>query len=74
MNNLIKLIRDNRTELLNELTNIEMAQLNATELMGNMLGGYFIVDEENGILYIADNPDINLATKIWKWGNRRIRL
>lgn len=51
-----------------KLTTLEQAQLNAMELMSNMLGGHFVVDEENGIYYISDNPDINLAKKIWKYG------
>ncbi len=51
-----------------KLTSLEQAQLNVTELIANMLGGYVIKDEINGIIYIADNQDINIAQKIWKWG------
>ncbi|WP_333638513.1 hypothetical protein [Tissierella praeacuta] len=50
------------------LINYEQAQLNATQLMANMLGGYLIEDKEKGILYVADNSDLNNAIKIWKWG------
>ncbi|HZJ99082.1 MAG TPA: hypothetical protein VFC79_03705, partial [Tissierellaceae bacterium] len=55
-------------EVGNKISNLEQAQLNATELMANMLGGYKIEDKENGIIYIADNPILENATKIWKWG------
>lgn len=55
-------------EIGDKLTTLEQAQLDATELMANMLGGYFVKDEENGILYIADNPDIDKAMKVWVWG------
>lgn len=55
-------------EIGDKLTTLEQAQINATELMTNMLGGHIIEDKENGIIYIADNPDLELANKIWKWG------
>ena len=51
-----------------QLSTLEQAQLNAMQLMSNMLGGHLIEDKANGILYIADNPDLEQATKIWKWG------
>lgn len=49
-----------------KLTALEQAQLNATTLIANMLGGYAINAED--AFYIADNPDINQAQKVWKWG------
>ncbi|MEY8416659.1 hypothetical protein AAK964_10190 [Tissierella praeacuta] len=48
------------------LTNYEEAQLNATQLMANMLGGYMI--EDDGVIYIADSSNLANASKIWKWG------
>jgi hypothetical protein len=53
-------------EVGDKLTSLEQAQLNVTELIANMLGGYVIKTDE--ALYIADNPDISLAQKVWKWG------
>lgn len=53
-------------EVGDKLTSLEQAQLNVTELIANMLGGYVIYGED--AIYIADNPDINIAQKIWKWG------
>lgn len=50
----------------NKLTTLEQAQLNATELIANMLGGYAIVEEDS--IYIADNENLSLAQKVWKWG------
>lgn len=55
-------------EVDSKLSDLEQAQLNATELIANMLGGYIIEDKSNGVFYIADNPDINLAQKVWKYG------
>lgn len=49
-----------------KLTTLEEAQLQATELIANMLGGYAIKTEE--ALYIADNQDLSKAQKVWKWG------
>lgn len=49
-----------------KLTSLEQAQLHATELIANMLGGYAIQGED--AFYIADNPDLELAQKVWKWG------
>lgn len=49
-----------------KLTTLEEQQLQATELIANMLGGYAIKTEE--AFYIADNEDLNLAQKVWKWG------
>ncbi len=51
-----------------QLTNLEQAQLNATQLLANMLGGHFIEDKENGIFYIANHPDLSKATEYWKGG------
>ncbi|HBD63508.1 MAG TPA: hypothetical protein DC038_03630 [Clostridiales bacterium] len=49
-----------------KLTSLEQAQLNATTLIANMLGGYAVNADD--AFYIADNPDINIAKKVWKWG------
>lgn len=49
-----------------KLTTLEEAQLQATELIANMLGGYAIKTEE--ALYIADNQELSKAQKVWKWG------
>ena len=49
-----------------KLTTLEETQLQATELIANMLGGYAIKTEE--AFYIADNEDLQQAQKVWKWG------
>ncbi len=49
-----------------KLTTLEQAQLHATELIANMLGGYAIKADD--AFYVADNPDLDLAQKVWKWG------
>lgn len=49
-----------------KLTTLEEQQLQATELIANMLGGYAIKTEE--AFYIADNEDLQQAQKVWKWG------
>lgn len=49
-----------------KLTSLEQAQLNVTELIANMLGGYVVYGED--AIYIADNPNIDIAQKVWKWG------
>lgn len=54
-------------EIGDKLTTLEQVQLHNTELIANMLGGHLITDEE-GALYIADNPDLDQAVKVWKWG------
>ena len=53
-------------EVGDKLTSLEQAQLNVTELIANMLGGYVVTTDD--AIYIADNPDIEQATKVWKWG------
>jgi len=68
LNQIVRKIRQQDREYNEKITNLESAQLNAIEMMANMLGGHIIKNEESGIIYIADNPDILLATKIWKWG------
>ena len=45
------------------MSTLEQAQLNAMQLMSNMLGGHLIEDKANGILYIADNPDLEQAQR-----------
>lgn len=53
-------------EVGDKLTTLEEQQLQATELIANMLGGYAIKTEE--AFYIADNEDLSKAKKVWKWG------
>lgn len=49
-----------------KLTTLEQAQLHATEMIANMLGGHAIFTDE--AIYIADSEDLDEAVKIWKWG------
>lgn len=49
-----------------KLTSLEQAQLNVTELIANMLGGYAFYEADG--FYIADNPVLTNAQKVWKWG------
>jgi hypothetical protein len=49
-----------------KLTALEQAQLNVTELIANMLGGYAFYEADG--FYIADNPVLTNAQKVWKWG------
>ena len=53
-------------EVGDKLTTLEQQQLQATELIANMLGGYVIKTEE--AFYISDNEDLSKAKKVWKWG------
>ncbi|OZV10801.1 hypothetical protein CIW83_18460 [Tissierella sp. P1] len=64
-------------EVGDKLTNLEQAQLNATELMANMLGGYkttikYESDPDYARFgmgeFIHDSPQLSDSTKIWKWG------
>lgn len=55
-----------KKEVGDRLTTLEQLQLNATELIANMLGGYAIKGED--AFYIADNEDLSKAKKVWKWG------
>jgi hypothetical protein len=63
---LVEIKRRIDKEVGDKLTTLEQAQLNATELIANMLGGHAIPAAD--AFYIADNPDLELATKVWKWG------
>ncbi len=63
---LVEIKRRIDKEVGDKLTTLEQAQLNATELIANMLGGHAIPTAD--AFYIADNPDLELATKVWKWG------
>lgn len=53
-------------EVGDKLTTLEEQQLQATELIANMLGGYAIKTDD--AFYIADNEDLSKAMKVWKWG------
>ena len=46
-----RLIKNN--DITKELNDIELARLNAMELMANTLGAYLIVDDEDGSIYIS---------------------
>lgn len=66
MANLLNRIREDKTKVESDLTDLENRILQATQMIAGALGGYaFKID---GAYYIADNPDINLAQKVWKWG------
>lgn len=49
-----------------KLTTLEQAQLHATEMIANMLGGHAIFTDD--AIYIADSEDLDEAVKVWKWG------
>lgn len=66
--NVVQKIENNRVEVEDKLTSVEQAQLNAMELLSNMLGGHLIIDEENATIYIANSPDLAKATEWWQWG------
>lgn len=63
---IINIVRQELKPIGNQLTTLEQAQLNATELIANMLGGY--THFEADAFYISDNPVLANSTKIWKWG------
>lgn len=44
------------------------AQNEATETIRHPFGGYIYFDENEGCMYIMDDPDVNSAQSIWKWG------
>jgi hypothetical protein len=49
-----------------DFTDMEKAINSSTNLIANMLGGYAIQGED--AFYVADNIDLALAEKVWKWG------
>lgn len=61
-----RLIKNN--DITKELSDIELARLNAMELMANTLGGYLIVDDEDGSIYISSTPELQEFGEYWKWG------
>ena len=48
-------------------TFLQQAKTEAQTLINTLNSGYVIKDEVNGVLYITDNTNINLAVKVWKW-------
>lgn len=60
------IIRKVEKQVGDRLTTLEQMQLNATELIANMLGGYAIQREDG--FYVADNKDLSMAQRVWKWG------
>lgn len=52
-------------ERINPASLLEEAQTNATSLITQAMGGY--IYKTNSELYIMDNPDPNLAQKVWRW-------
>ena len=68
LNQIVRKIRQQDREYNDKLTDLESAQLNAMELMANMLGGHLIIDSEGGNIYIANSPNIQDATEYWQWG------
>lgn len=60
------IIRKEIKPISDQLTTLEQTQLHATQLIANMLGGYAIQTPE--AFYVADNPDLQQAQKVWKFG------
>jgi hypothetical protein len=52
-----------------QLDSLQQAILNATNLIASALGGYSIqgTGQYEGNSFIADNPDVTLAAKVWRW-------
>lgn len=66
MANLLNRIREDRQQIDIDLSDLEKQILQATQMIAGSLGGYaFKVD---GVYYVADNEDLNLAKKVWRWG------
>ena len=68
LNNIVRRIRKQDREYNDKLTDLELAQKNAMELMANMLGGNLITDYETGNIYIANAKEIENSTEYWQWG------
>lgn len=49
-----------------DFTDMEKAINSSTNLIANMLGGYAIQTDD--AFYVADNANLALAEKVWKWG------
>ena len=64
--NITNIIRKEIKPIGDQLTTLEQAQLHATQLIANMLGGYAIQGPD--AFYVADNPDLQQAQKVWKFG------
>ena len=52
-----------------QLDALDLAIISATNLIASALGGYVIKGEGEyeGNLFIADNPDITQAVRVWRW-------
>ncbi|MGF7059294.1 hypothetical protein [Brassicibacter mesophilus] len=61
-----RLTKELEKDTADKLTTLEQAQLNATQLIASMLGGYAIRGTD--AFYVADSPDLAQAQKVWKWG------
>lgn len=53
-------------EINKEISRLDIEREKAGHLIANMLGGHLI--PTNDAIYIADSPDLETATKVWKWG------
>ncbi len=54
------------TDVNTDISTLEQSVLNATEMIANMLGGYAFYEADG--FYVADNPVLANAQKVWKWG------
>jgi hypothetical protein len=62
----IELVRKQLEETIgNEVSDLEQAILDATDLLTAELGGY-VVKRQNELL-IMDTPDVETAQKVWRW-------
>lgn len=52
-----------------QIDSLDQAILTATNLIAGTLGGYAITGtgQYEGNQFVADNPDITKATKVWRW-------
>lgn len=61
-----KIKREVEVEIGNDIARLDQEREQAGQLIANMMGGHFIVKED--AIYIANSPDLESATKVWKWG------
>ena len=57
----------NEIEKINPTSILEDAKESATNLINNALTGIIYLDYATGDFYIMDNPDPELAQKVWRW-------
>ncbi len=59
---------ENAISQINPSSILEQAKEQASDMINHPFNGYIYISNDTGEMYLMDNPDVNVAQNVWKFG------